>query len=116
MVARVNLVLKVNVQTRIFKPLRNIFDNRPYSQNFFGKLFENEEALSISLYENYINSMLIDEQEQDIFKRKYRRIYDRLYQQVNLLLINNQKLREKHLEMISKINNNEVNTIKNLVI
>ncbi len=37
--------------------LLNIFDNRPYSQNFFGKLFENEEALSISLYENYINSM-----------------------------------------------------------
>jgi beta-N-acetylhexosaminidase len=37
--------------------LKNIFDNKPYSQRFFGKLYEIDKKSSISLYVNYINSM-----------------------------------------------------------
>ena len=37
--------------------LTNLFDNRVYSQQFFGNLFKKDKKTAIFLYKNYINSM-----------------------------------------------------------
>lgn len=89
-----------------------IIGKKDISDDFYDETLDNmklpdkvkESYESYSEYiDKFVNSIIIDENEQNIFKRKYKRIYDRLYQQVNLLLINNQKLRDKQIELIKTI-------------
>ena len=37
--------------------LSHLVDNKVYSQNFFGKLFENKKVLALDLYKNYLNAI-----------------------------------------------------------
>ena len=67
------------------------------------------DALTQSKYETYtdvideyLNSIDIDVDQKSLFKNKYKRLYDKLFKQVNLILLNNYELEKHYKKKIDK--------------
>ena len=85
-----------------------IASKKEIADEYFDSKIDNIHELLISkryeaytdAIDEYLNSIVIDDDKKSIYKNKYKRLYDKLFKQVNLILLNHYELTKSYKKKI----------------